>query len=596
MPRITINGKACDFTPGQMIIQVANAHGQAIPQYCYHDGLSIVASCRICLAEVWQPNPRNDNALEPIPKLLPTCQTACAEGMVVYTDSPKSIANQKAVMEYLLINHPLDCPVCDQSGECFLQDYSYEYGRGQSRFEEAKVKNPKKDLGPHVYLYADRCIMCTRCVRFTREVTGTAELTVQGRGNKNEIDIFPGIALDNELSANVVDLCPVGALLDKDFLFAQRVWFLKETPSIDGITASGDNISVHHNDGRIYRFKPRTNMAVNKWWITDEVRYGWKHVHSDDRIAAPMRRQYGVAIASDWMRAFRDVIAGVKTALARPQGGRLGVLVSPMLSCEDAYMLGKLALALDSRAVLGLGPVPRAGEDKLLPMGAKDGDPKAFRIHAEKAPNARGVKRVLESLAAAAQGKGAAFATSDQFTNQCRSGQIAAAIVTGNYPSDWITDDLLKATEGKFIVAIDTLKNRLTDRADIVLPSATWLEKSGTFQNAGNLLQAFEQAIPTVGLAKSEAQIALDLMAVMGGAPGLGSGLDETETFVVNPNKRGQVPESVHVARAIGPLFNAADARGEMATSGATLSAFATDVARPSLEAVQEPDMEVVEL
>ncbi|MFM9958640.1 MAG: 2Fe-2S iron-sulfur cluster-binding protein, partial [Phycisphaerales bacterium] len=266
MPTITLNGKPLDFKPGQMILDAANAHGVAVPQYCYHPGLSIVASCRICLAEVWAPNPRNNNKLESMGKLLPTCQTACAEGMVVYTDSPKAIQNQKAVMEYLLINHPLDCPVCDQAGECFLQDYSYEYGRGVSRFEETKVKQPKKDLGPHVYLYSDRCIMCTRCVRFTREVTGTSELLVQGRGNKEEIDIFPGIPLDNELSANVIDLCPVGALLDKDFLFAQRVWFLKETPAIDPITASGDNIFIHHNEGRVYRIKPRANPKINKWW------------------------------------------------------------------------------------------------------------------------------------------------------------------------------------------------------------------------------------------------------------------------------------------------------------------------------------------
>jgi rhodanese-related sulfurtransferase len=156
----------------------------------------VVANCRICLAEVWAPNPRNENKLEPIPKLLPTCQTPAGDGQVIYTDSPKAIANQKAVMEYLLINHPLDCPVCDQAGECYLQDYSYRYGRGYSRFEEAKVKQPKKDIGPHVLLYSDRCIMCSRCVRFTREITGTGELCVTGRGNREEIDLFPGKAME----------------------------------------------------------------------------------------------------------------------------------------------------------------------------------------------------------------------------------------------------------------------------------------------------------------------------------------------------------------------------------------------------------------
>ncbi len=595
--RITIDGKTCEFTPGQMIIQVANANSVAIPQYCYHDGLSIVASCRICLAEVWQPNPRNNNTLEPIPKLVPTCQTACADGMVVYTDSPKAIANQKAVMEYLLINHPLDCPVCDQSGECFLQDYSYEYGRGQSRFEETKVKNPKKDLGPHVYLYSDRCIMCTRCVRFTREVTGTAELLISGRGNKNEIDIFPGIALDNELSANVIDLCPVGALLDKDFLFTQRVWFLKETPSIDGLTASGDNLSIHHNDGKIYRFKPRTNMRVNKWWITDEVRYGWKHVHSEDRLLTPFRRQFGVQVQSDWMRAYRDALTGLNAATSK--GGRLGVMISPMLSCEDAYLLGRLALAIDSRAVLAVGPVPKSGIDKIYPAGAKDGDPKAFKLYAEKAPNARGVHRVLEALMqvsagpSGAKGRAGTLVPWESFVTQLKSGAISGAIITGNYPSDWITDDLFRACEGRFIVTVDTLASRLTVRADVVLPGATWTEKAGTFQNAGDILQAFEQAIPTLGMCKSEGQIALDMMAI---ARGVGAPVEESETFVMNPEKPGQVPGGAHVATPVGRLFNAADVRNDLAAMGASVSGFTTDVSMPTHEAAQVADMVTVEL
>src|SRR5688572_20370045 len=336
MPIVTINGRACEFQPGQMILQAANTAGVSIPQYCYHGGLSIVASCRICLGECWAVNAKTGK-LEPYMggKLLPTCQTPALDGMVVYTDSPKSVQNQKAVMEYLLINHPLDCPVCDQAGECLLQDFSYEYGRGVSRFEETKVKNPKKDLGPHVYLYADRCIMCSRCVRFTREVTGTGELLVAGRGNKSEIDVFPGVPLDNELSANVVDLCPVGALLDKDFLFTQRVWFLSETPSIDGITASGDNIRIDHNEGRVYRVKPRTNMAVNKWWISDEIRYGWKFVHREDRLRSPARMQYGSQVECDWNRAYDETRDKLKTAVKEKGPGSLALLVSPMLSCEE---------------------------------------------------------------------------------------------------------------------------------------------------------------------------------------------------------------------------------------------------------------------
>jgi NADH-quinone oxidoreductase subunit G len=585
MPKVTINGRDCEFTPGQMIIQVANANGIDIPQYCYHDGLSIVASCRICLAEVWQPNPRNNNALEPIPKLVPTCQTACADGMVIYSDSPKAIANQKAVMEYLLINHPLDCPVCDQSGECFLQDYSYEYGRGVSRFEEAKVKNPKKDLGDHVYLYADRCIMCTRCVRFTREVTGTSELLVQGRGNKNEIDVFPGKALNNELSGNVIDLCPVGALLDKDFLFTQRVWFLKETPSIDGITASGDNIRIDHNDGKVYRVKPRQNMAANKWWISDEVRYGWKHVHSEDRILTPRRRQFGVQVESDWNRAYNDAAAGIKKALGA--GGRLGVVISPMLSCEDAFALARLALSIDAKAVLAVGPVPTMGQDKVFPPDKPDG----FKIFAEKAPNARGVKLVLDAVAKS----GASVVKFDELVGQMRGGSVSAAIITGNYPSDWATDGLLNAIAGgngkkPFAVVIDTLGSRLADAADIVLPSCTWMEKSGSFISAREAMQAFEQAIPAIGLSKSEGQIALDFAAVLAGhASPVG-----TTTIAIDPEMAGQVPGAVEVAAPMAAAFDAVGVRREM--SGVPgLEAFA-EVAVPSVAVEHTPDMQVVEI
>ncbi|HVZ93260.1 MAG TPA: 2Fe-2S iron-sulfur cluster-binding protein [Phycisphaerales bacterium] len=592
MPSITINGKVCEFKPGQMILQVANDQGLAIPQYCYHDGLSIVASCRICLAEVWAPNPRNGNKLESMGKLLPTCQTACTDGMVVYTDSPKAIANQKAVMEYLLINHPLDCPVCDQSGECFLQDYSYEYGRGVSRFEETKVKQPKKDLGPHVYLYSDRCIMCSRCVRFTREVSGTAELMVQGRGNTEQIDIFPGAALDNELSANVIDLCPVGALLDKDFLFTQRVWFLKETPSIDGITASGDNISIHHNNGVVYRVKPRTNMAVNKWWISDEIRYGWKFVHAENRLRTPTHVKLGRRVECDFSRAYAEAVEGLKGGASR---GGLAMVVSPMLSCEEAYLLGKLARAIDPSATLAVGPVPMEGKDKAFPGG--------YTIYAEKAPNARGVRRALEAVA------GRGVVGYEEFAS--RAGSFGAVVLTGNYPSEWVTAELAKSLQrapsvsdgsssAPFVVLIDTLPNRLSGKlgeaggANVVIPGATWIEKGGTFENAKGMLQAFEQAIPVIELAKSEGQIALDLLSIVEGAAEVNAP-DEMRLMEI-PAMPGQVSGAARLAAPRVREFNAAEIRREMAGFSDSLRLFVTDVKMPVVEVKQVADVEVVEL
>src|SRR5688572_24555978 len=322
MPKITVDGQAIDAKQGQMVLQACNDAGVAIPQYCYHPGLSIVASCRICLVEV-----------EGLPKLVPACQTPVRDGMVVHATSPKSIANQKQVMEYLLINHPLDCPVCDQAGECLLQDYSYQYGRSQSRFEEDKVKNAKKDVGDNIYLYADRCIMCTRCVRFTREVSGTSELFVEGRGHREEIAIFPGQPINNKLAGNVVDLCPVGALLDKEFLFKQRVWLLKEVPSISPVDAGGENIWIHYNEGIIYRIKPRFNPEVNTWWISDDTRYSYKAVHDEKRLRGARRNQYGSQVETEWGHAISDADHGLRNAVKEGGPGSLYAMLSPMMAC-----------------------------------------------------------------------------------------------------------------------------------------------------------------------------------------------------------------------------------------------------------------------
>ncbi|MFM8872128.1 MAG: 2Fe-2S iron-sulfur cluster-binding protein [Phycisphaerales bacterium] len=503
MAQITINGTAYEFSKGEKILQVALRHDVEIPHYCYHPSMSIPASCRICLAEVWAPNPKS-GALEPMPQLKPTCQTDCSDGMVVYTDSPRSIANQKAVMEFLLINHPVDCPVCDKAGECYLQDYSHEYGRGQSRFLEEKVKNPKKDIGPNILLYSDRCIMCTRCVRFTREVTGTDELMVDGRGDREMIDVFPGKPLDNPLAGNVVDLCPVGALLDKEFLFQQRVWFLTKTPSIDGLTAGGDNLFVEHNDGKVHRIKPRTNMEVNTWWITDEVRHSWKHVHSERRIRMPRVKGLEAFEPGQAAQAWRAAHAKAQGTLAAAvnAGRRVALMVSPMLSCEDAFELASWVLSLDPKAELAVGPVPFVGEDRTFKGG--------FTMYAEKAPNARGVRRVLEALVASRLGTVHDFAS---FLSAMRAGSFGAAVLTGNYPSDWVTPALRDAALSTPVVLVDTLENALCNVAECVLPGATWMEKAGTFENAKGRLQAFLRAIEPIDFARAECQSGADLCA-----------------------------------------------------------------------------------
>jgi NADH-quinone oxidoreductase subunit G len=494
MPTITVDGKKIDAKDRQMILQACLDAGMEVPHYCYHPGLSIVASCRICLAEV-----------EGLPKLVPTCQTPVRDGMVVHLNSTKSIANQKQVMEYLLVNHPLDCPVCDQAGECYLQDYSYKYGRSQSRFEEEKYKKPKKDVGLHVMLYNDRCIMCTRCVRFTREVAGTSELFVDGRGAKEEIEIFPGKPLNNNLSGNVVDLCPVGALLDKDFLFKQRVWFLKSVPSISPADAGGENIWVHYNDndGKVYRLKPRYNHDLNKWWISDDTRYSYKIVHDERRLFGACRTQYGTQVEADYLDAVVHADSELKKLHKESGDGSLYAVLSPMLATEEAYLLGKYIRGIDPQATLVLGPVPTAGQDEVFSHFISKQE--TFRIQAEKVPNKNGVQRVIDLLG----GPNSAWPDFISTPNAALKG----GWITGGYHSNWLGADLPAVFKKGFKVVQDLLPTVLSAGADVVLPSAAWVEKSGSWENHKNVVQAFAKALPPRQGALPEGEVYARLLA-----------------------------------------------------------------------------------
>jgi NADH-quinone oxidoreductase subunit G len=482
--------------------------------------------------------------VEGLPKLVPSCQTPVRDGMVVRSNSPKAIANQKQVMEYLLINHPLDCPVCDQAGECLLQDYSYEYGRSQSRFEEDKYKKPKKDVGLNVLLYNDRCIMCTRCVRFTREISGESELFVEGRGHREEISIFPGKPLDNKLSGNVVDLCPVGALLDKDFLFKQRVWLLKETASISPADAGGENIWIHHNEGVVYRIKPRYNAEVNQWWISDDTRYSFKPIHDEKRLTAARRTQYGSQIETQFSHALDEAVAGLKAAAKEGGPGSLFAMLSPMMACEEAYLLGKFIRSLDPQATLILGPAPSAEKPDVFknPNNGKV----TFTIQAQKVPNAKGIGRVIDLLG----GPKADFAGSMELKN------FKGGWIVGGYLSPWVPADakLHPPAWGKgFKVVQDILPSSLAEKADIVLPAATWAEKDGCWENYAGKIQPFAAALPPPEGARREGDVYYKLLGRHG-------------------------------------FYNAADVRAEMGEP------FATIAAAPERANVTEPAMEFVEL
>jgi NADH-quinone oxidoreductase subunit G len=485
MPKITVDARVIDCKDRTNILQACLDAGIEAPYYCYHPGLSVVASCRICLCEV-----------EGIPKLVPSCQTQVRDGMVVHFRSTKAVANQKQVMEYLLINHPLDCPVCDQAGECLLQDYSYQYGRAQSRFEEDKAKKPKKDVGEHVLLYGDRCIMCSRCVRFTREVSGTSELYVNGRGHNEEIDIFPGKPLNNRLSGNVVDLCPVGALLDKDFLFQQRVWLLKRTASVSPVDAGGENIYLEWNEGKVYRIKPRYNADINKWWISDDTRYAYKALYSEKRLRTPMKKELGALTACGFNDALETAVAGLRQAVIDHGPGSAYAVLSPMMASEEAYLLGQWVRSIDPQALLVLGPVPRAGEDEVFRNYLSGQE--TYRIQAEKVPNRRGVERVIHKL-------GGAASDWDSFARG--AGRARAGWVVGGYLSDWIGADLPVGLRSGFRVVQDLLPTEVSRHADVVLPSAGWAEKSGSWENVSGRVQAFESAVPPPEGARREGEV-----------------------------------------------------------------------------------------
>jgi NADH-quinone oxidoreductase subunit G len=499
MPKIIIDEREIACRDGAPVLQAAIEAGWDVPHYCYHPGLSVVASCRLCLMEMKLPHPKT-HEMDWAPKLFPSCQTPVRDGMEVRFDSDKVRVNQRNCMEFFLIDHPLDCPVCDQAGECYLQDYSRDFGNATSRMVEQKHVNPKKNIGSKTLLYQDRCVMCTRCVRFTREVTGTRELCVVNRGHHDEIDVFPGEPLENKLQGNVVDLCPVGALLDKDFLFAQRVWYLSRTPSVCPGCSTGCTIDIDHNEGRIHRVKPRYNPEVNDWWICDDGRFGWKYVHDMDRLTTPRVRRGDRVEPIAW----KDLPGLLSFRFAQvagdDQGRQVAVVLSPMMSCEEAWLLIRFMREVASRSTLVLGPVPVAGNDECFPAGATNGDTR-FTIRSEKCPNRRGIEHLIEQ----AGGRTERF---DDFVERCAAGEVAGVWITGGYPTDWTTKELTAAlAKPELLVVQDLVETALTEHAEVVIPSCMFAERDGTFMNHAGLLQAFERAVPPPAGVQRDGQI-----------------------------------------------------------------------------------------
>jgi NADH-quinone oxidoreductase subunit G len=329
---IEVDGKAVKAHKGEMIIRATDRSGAYVPRFCYHEKLSVAANCRMCLVDV-----------EKAPKPLPACATPVAEGMKIFTKSPRAIGAQRAVMEFLLINHPLDCPICDQGGECELQDLAMGFGRDLSRFHERKRVVPDENLGPLIATDMTRCIQCTRCIRFTEEIAGIQELGMIGRGENMKVRTYIESTVHHEMSGNVIDLCPVGALVSKPYRFSARAWEMISHPLVSPHDGVGTNVFGHVLRGKLMRVVPRENEAINEIWIADRDRFSYEGVYSHDRVQRPMIRKGDEWVETDWETALAKAAEGLQSRAAS-----LGVLASASSTLEELYLAGRVARGLGS--------------------------------------------------------------------------------------------------------------------------------------------------------------------------------------------------------------------------------------------------------
>ncbi len=489
MPTVTIDDRAVEVPAGTNLVEAAAKVGVQIPHYCYHPRLSIVGQCRMCMVEI-----------EGMPKLQAACSTpVMKDGMVVRSSSPMAAEAQRAIMEFLLINHPLDCPICDQAGECGLQDYSYKHGQAFSRFRfEEKRTYPEKEripLGPTVLLNMNRCIQCTRCVRFTEEISKTGELGFFERGSHAEIGTFPGKPLDNPLSTNVVDICPVGALTSTRFRFAERVWYLDKRPSICTGCDVGCNVTVEHRRGSIKRLKPRFNPEVNDYWMCDFGRATHERVSEIPRLVTPRVRR-AAAQPAGW----REALDALFQALRSKRGdGVIAFLGSGFLSTEEAFLLSRVADLVDSphRAVwVDSGPA------RAIP-----------NLHGgivghDAAPNRRGAE--LAGLVPGPDGLDAEALLLEGGARSC-SVLVVADSDFGKAAHDPKIVERLR--EASFLAVLGWADTPLARAADVALPVATHAERDGTFVNVEHRLQRFDRAFPAPSQSRSGVEVLADLLS-----------------------------------------------------------------------------------
>ncbi|MFA6560935.1 MAG: molybdopterin-dependent oxidoreductase [Verrucomicrobiia bacterium] len=513
MVNVTINGTKVRVPKGINVIEASRYVGVFIPHYCYHPKLAVAGNCRMCMVEIGEAmfTPDRQPVLEPNgkqkivmqPRLAIGCNTPVKEGMVVVTNSAAVTQSQNAVLEFLLINHPLDCPICDQAGECKLQEYSVEFGAGASRFREEKVRKLKKvDLGPRVVLDDERCVLCSRCIRFMRDIAKDDCLGIVERGSHSTLACWPGKKLDSNYSLNTVDLCPVGALTDKDFRFKMRTWFLRETKSVCTSCATGCNTIIWSRENVVYRQTPRSNDAVNECWMCDAGRLNYKFINDAGRltkaIVAPASLPAGSGKANDagkdagatnYADALKQLGPKLRAALANRD--TVAFIGSARATNEELYLFAKLAKGSVSDCV------PR--------LWATDG----FLVKADRNPNSAGAKL----LGVAAEPMGSKLAA---IADGIKSGKIKTLVVhQEDVTKHGIGADLLAKLS--LLLVIDYKQTATTKAAHFVLPGVTFAEKRGTFTNAKGRVQRVWPAVSLGGEARPEWEIFRDLLRELGG-------------------------------------------------------------------------------
>jgi NADH-quinone oxidoreductase subunit G len=475
MVNLTIEGRTVSVPDGTSILEAAKVAGVLVPHYCYHPGLPVAGVCRMCLVEV-----------EKAPKLAPSCATTVVEGQVVHVHSPKALEARKGVLELLLINHPLDCPICDQAGECELQDYTYQEGRAEGRYREAKRFNPVEDFGGDVMYVANRCILCTRCVRFMDDVAHDPVLSVAERGDRALIGKFEGQDLTHPWAGNVIDLCPVGALLSKDSLNKARAWEMDRSASVCPNCSQGCNMIVETRDNMVVRLRPRPNDEVNKFFMCDHGRLNYRWMNRQDRVETPLVRQGGVLATADWEVALR-------AAAQLLTGKHSFVLASPNLSNEALFLLGKVMEKSSGKGAFRVNQGPEAP----LP-GVED-----LALRSDRAANVKGAEL-------------AGFTRSTAPLAGLKPGDVL--VVADEELNGMEAVDVAKA--GAVIVIGTTLPVWARHAATVVLPIANCVEEDGTFTNLRGRVQRFLQARAAPGLARPSYFVIGDLLAAMGEGQG----------------------------------------------------------------------------